>query len=403
MSRPSDRSVTGLLAVALVSIAMLMASLGQMVVGALAPLLREDLRLSAADIGLLGTTMFGAAAAWSLVAGRLTDRFGGRSQIVALYLLVAGSLGLMAAARSAVTLFAAMVLGGLALASQNPATNQLIARYAPLDVQPRLLATKQTGAQLAGVVAGILPAAAVLTGWRVPLVLLAAAAAMLAVISHRWLPSDSGGWQRGVAVPSGPRPSLQRPLTLFAALMGTGVGASVTYLPLYAFDALSLSASLAGNVLAYLAVVGALALLPWVRFAARIGAPSLVLTLMAGLAAVAIAVILAASQIAGWLLWPGLTLLGMTYTTWLAVAMLAIVRARPREGSGRLSGVVLIGFFTGMTLGPATFGQLVHRASYGVALLLVSALFAVGAGVAALSHRQVVTRDVDTTPPAPQM
>ncbi len=382
---------------------MLTASLGQMVVGALAPLLREDLRLSAADIGLLGTTMFGAAAAWSLVAGRLTDRFGGRSQIVALYLLVTGSLCLMAAARSAVTLYAAMVLGGLALASQNPATNQLIARHAPLDVQPRLLATKQTGAQLAGVVAGILPAAAVLTGWRVPLVLLAASAAMLAVLSHRRLPSDSGGWQRGVAVATGPPPPLQRPLTLFAALMGTGVGAAVTYLPLYAFDALSLSASLAGSVLAYLAVVGALALFPWVRLAARIDAPSLVLTLMAGLAAVAIAVILAASQIVGWLLWPGLTLLGMTYTTWLAVAMLAIVRARPQEGSGRLSGVVLIGFFVGMTLGPAAFGQLVHRASYGVALLLVAALFAAGAGVAALSHRQVVTRDVDTTPPAPQM
>lgn len=279
----------------------------------------------------------------------------------------------------------------------------MIARHAPLDVQPRLLATKQTGAQLAGVVAGVLPAAAVLTGWRTPLVLLAASTAMLAVLSHRRLPSDSGSWQCKLALATGSPPPVQRPLTLFAALMGMGVGAAVTYLPLYAFDTLALSASLAGSVLAYLAVVGALALFAWVRLAARIDAPSLVLSLMAGLAAVAVTMILAASRIAGWLLWPGLTLLGMTYTTWLAVAMLAIVRARPREGSGRLSGVVLIGFFVGMTLGPAGFGQLVHCTSYGAALLLVSALFATGAGVAARNHRQVVARHGSSTPPAPPM
>lgn len=368
----------------LLVVAMLAASFGQMALGALAPVLRAELGLGVGEFGVFGTIMFGSAALWSPIAGRLSDRFGGRSQLVLLYTMVAASWAAMAAAHGRELLAVSMALGGIALAASNPATNELIASHGRGPGQPRLLAWKQGGAQLAGAAAGLLPAAAALGGWRAALWVLAAAAALGAVLSQRLLPSHEFTPREASEMTQG-RLNRSRTalLSLYAVAMGTAASGLITYLPLYGYEIVGLSATLAGGVTTVLAVVGFLALFGWIRLAARTLFPTRLLVVMSGMATVAAAAVLLAGRVGPALLWPALFFLGLTYTTWLAVAMLTVVRSSGDGRSGRVSGKVLLAFFIGMTIGPTVFAWLTSTASYSPALMVVALLFLAASAVAA--------------------
>ncbi|HUG86800.1 MAG TPA: hypothetical protein VMM13_19680, partial [Euzebya sp.] len=109
---------------------------------------------------------------------------------------------------------------------------------------------------------------------------------------------------------------------------------------------------------------------------------ALAVTAMASTAAIGLA-----SPSAVPLVWLGAVLAGAGAASWNAVAMLAIIRGTDHTTAGRVSGIVVLGFYGGFVVGPTLFGALVDAAdSYtpGWGLVLVVFCVALGASLSAL-------------------
>jgi len=98
---------------------------------------------------------------------------------------------------------------------------------------------------------------------------------------------------------------------------------------------------------------------------------------------VAALAIWSASEVGPLLLWVGAVAAGAGAFAWNAVVMLAAVTGAEARHAGRASGVVHLGFLSGLALGPVTFGFVVDTSgTYAFAWGGVAALFALGALVA---------------------
>ncbi|OJF09751.1 hypothetical protein BG844_35860 [Couchioplanes caeruleus subsp. caeruleus] len=357
---------------------------------ALAPLFADDLRLDRAAVGLLITTTFAVAAAVSLVAGRVVDLAGPRRSLLVLAAAVAVALVAASFAPGYAWLLAALAVAGMAQALANPATNVLVAAVVPGPHRGTAIGIKQSGVQLAAFAAGVvLPVLGAAVGWQAAL-RWSAVVPLGLLITVMWLvprdkrPAGGGSWWRW----SRPSPWLAR-LMGYSLLLGTGLAAVNTYLPLYAAQGLSLGAGAAGAVLAVFGVSGLVARIGWARVADGMADVTAALRWLS-LAAAGFAVLVClAAPVWTPLIWLGTVGVGGSATAANAVSMLAVVR---RGGAtGHASGLVSLGFFTGFVLGPTLFGLLADAGGYGPAWLAVAAVFLASAGVALrVSDRRAV-------------
>ena len=116
----------------------------------------------------------------------------------------------------------------------------------------------------------------------------------------------------------------------------------------------------------------------WGRMAEAVFGTDRSLRIMAALG-VGAAVILVFSEAASWLVWPGAALTGLSVSSWNTVGMLAVIEEVPVTLAGRGSGVVLLGFLTGLGLGAPLMGWSVDvSGSYRPGWSVVGALFVVG-------------------------
>ena len=69
--------------------------------------------------------------------------------------------------------------------------------------------------------------------------------------------------------------------------------------------------------------------------------------------------LLATPWVGAWLPWPSTVLNAVGIAAWNAVAMLAIIVTVPRLQAGRASGVVMLGFLGGLSLGAPAAGWIV--------------------------------------------
>src|SRR5690606_27064286 len=103
------------------------------------------------------------------------------------------------------------------------------------------------------------------------------------------------------------------------------------------------------------------------------------------LAAAAVVLLLAATGVGSWLLWPAVALAGISLPGWYAVTLMAGVAESERASVGRASGLVLVGYMTGYTLGPVVAGAVLDAGGTyaalwtGCGLLYVTALLLVAA------------------------
>jgi predicted MFS family arabinose efflux permease len=181
----------------------------------------------------------------------------------------------------------------------------------------------------------------------------------------------------------------------FSLLLGTGLAAVNTYLPLYASQQLGLAGAAAGSVLACFGVAGLVARVLWTRVADGLAEVTGALWwLSLGAAGCALLLPLAAGQ-GTWLVWAGAVGVGATATGANAVSMLAVVRrgAASRDtATGHASALVSLGFFGGFVVGPIGVGLLADWAGWGVAWMGVAIAFAGAAAVGAvLSLRRLAT------------
>lgn len=353
----------------------------------LAPLITEDLDLTRSGFGVLATCVFVGGGATSVWAGRIVDRLGGRSTLLLLYVLTSLTVALLAVAPSYGWLLVAATIAGLPGALSNPVTNQVISAIVPSGRRGLLIGFKQSGAQIAQVAGGlVLPALAISVGWR-------GAGFALALLP---LLGVAATWHLVPARPGRPVPlvagvlELRGPityLTAYALLMSLGAAAVLTYLPLFAYDALGFSLPAAGVIASSGAVAGFLGRVLWARAAERWVPPAVGLVMIAA-GSVAAAAALVAAPSAPWMVWPGAVVFGATGGAWSSVAMVALLDEVEPAVAGRASGVVLLGFYGGFIAGPIVFGATADRSgTYGVGWSLVGLVFLGAVGVAAAWQR----------------
>lgn len=353
-------------------------------IAALAPFLVADLGLSRAALGGLITVSFTVAAAGSLVAGHLVDVVGARIGLCALCAIVVVSLW-TASAGAYAWLAAALAVTGLGQALANPATNVLVASAVPAGKRGSAIGIKQGGIQLAAFVAGLaLPPAAAAAGWVTALRVSTVVPIAVAVAAHRLVPS------RGPARP-GRRWRWSMPdrwlawLIGYSLLLGAGLSALNTYLPLYANQRLGFGTAAAGALLAAFGVTGLAARILWGRWADRASVVTVALPWLSGAGVGGTALVWLAGVTWPGLVWVGAVVVGGSATAANAVSMLAVVLRGTATGAA--SGLVAMGYFAGFATGPTLFGMVADSAGWSFTWPLVGAVFA-AAVLAALPVRR---------------
>ncbi len=371
---------------ATLTLAMAMGSIMQFSLGVFGPLIMTDLDITRTTFGALNTSYFAVGAIASPLVGRLVDKVGGYPLLIGLFLIVGISFAGMALSPDLVWLWLAVALAGTANALMNPVTNELIATRLQPGKQGIITGLKQSGVQVSTFAAGtVLPPIAIVLGWRAAagLIAVVSLASILSTSTARLTQSPESVAEKGV-----PRPVPLRGfvswLMAYALLMGIGVSSFFTYLPLYAVETLGMSITAGGAAVGLIGFIGIFSRVAWGRRAELVPRPQQTLALIAAVAALSQSVLWAASLGATWLIWVAAIGLGASAAAWNVVGMLAVVRRFQGQGTGHASGVVLLGFFIGLTIAPVTVGASVDRTdSYGLAWAVVTGAFALAAVIAA--------------------
>ena len=360
-----------------------------------------DLDLSRAELGFIGAINTATGALSAPFTGRLTDRIG--AWMAAITGMCIGSLGMavMALSPNAAVLSLSALISGIPQGWGNPATNALIAERVAPGAQGTITGIKQSGVQFGVFLSGFtLPTLALWSGWRGSAWVYCAAFAIGAVATAVLLPRHPNGFVGTLASPPSPQmeagtisgrgnenpqaaagsggivdtaekgvgteaPSTIDPWILrlagYALLMGMAGGAIGRFFPLWAEEAIGLSTTRAGLLVALTGLLGIGARIVAGRVAETIISPQRLLRILAGLGG-AYAVMLVLTPILGpWLLWPGTVFNAVGIGAWNAVAMLAIIMVVPRALAGRASGIVMFGFLGGLSISSPLTGWVVDE------------------------------------------
>ncbi|CAA9350552.1 MAG: hypothetical protein AVDCRST_MAG07-2975 [uncultured Frankineae bacterium] len=356
--------------------------------------------LFAAELGVGATAAGAVVSAFALMrllsglaAGRLVDRVGERSALLAGLLVVAVSSVLAGLAASFPQLLVLRGIGGVGSAVFTIASTSLLLRVAAAAQRGRTQSVYRGGFLLGGIVGPAFGGAVLGVSLRAPFFLYAGTLLLAALAAATLLPrppqeelttqvapgvGEDDGLPRGV-VPEPPRTSLRTALaspTYRAALAGNfAVGFSVlgvrsTVVPLLVVQGLGLGPGWIGAAFTLSAVVQGVLLLPAGRAVDEIGRRPALLT--GGLLAAASLVGLAfATGPVGLLLATALFAAGAAL---LGVAPAAMVGDVVEGRGGTAVAVWQMSSDLGSVVGPLAAGLLIDRGSFSLALLVSAAV-----------------------------
>ncbi len=386
MTLPLQARASPLLVAALVW-TMVFSTIQLYTIAVLASEIRQDLGISRAQIGLIGAANTGVGALLSPVVGRFIDGIGAKRGAVAV--LAGGGLGMLATAAAPTygAMLAASVVAGLAQSGGNPSTNKLIALHVRPGARGAITGVKQSGVTLALFLCGLtLPGSSSLFGWRTAVAAYGLISLALALVAWVRLPGDIvDGAPAAVRDRRAPLDGFVFRIALYGFLMGVVTAGILRFLPLYAEEELGYSETVAGLAAAVVGLAGIVARITWGRLAENRVGTRAALVVLAALAATTTVLLAVAPTVGAWLLWPIALLTAFSAVAWNAVGNLAIIRGVGIEAAGRATGVLLLGFLMGLTIGAPMVGAIVDatdRYPVAWAVLLVTAL-AAGATVLA--------------------
>jgi MFS family permease len=357
--------------------------------GVLASDLIGEFDLDRWQIGILLTANGFTGALLSPLFGRLTDRMGSVKSVIFTLLLAMAAMTLIAIAPTYAILFAAAVLYGIPNGWANPSTNALVVDNVVAGARGVITGIKQSGVQMGSFLGGLLlPRIASATNWRV------AFAAFLVFPAAGLV----GMWRRpqilrshfNGAGPKSPVPTVVRWIAVYGTLIGLGVSATTTFLPLFAEESEGWTTAQAGLLIAGVGLVGVAARITWGSASERWLGHGRTLRLLAVQSAAAAGLLgLASADVApSWVLVPAALLLGAGGVAWNAVGMLAVMDYSAPELVGRGTGIIMFGFLTGIGVGPPLMGLSVDRlGAYTPGWMVIVLLFLAGAIVAGQVHR----------------
>lgn len=346
----------------------------QYTLGVLAPAFTTELGLSRLGLGGITATYYLTAALASSTLGHRVGLISSRAGTFLLFGLSASACLFAAALATAWALFLAAGIAGIAAGLSNPVTNIVIAARA--GRRGALVGIKQAGVQLAAVLVGIgLPPLAAGFGWRAAMVLLALILLSIGLGLTAAVPLGgpygSADTDRRAALPRA-----VRWLCGYAFFMGAGVATLTTYLVLFAHEQIALTAGTAGLLLATLGFAGGVSRVVSSVLAERGQRLGLWMGCAAGVAVLGVALL--ASTTNPLIVWIGVGIIGMSGAAWNGVVMLAVLRISSAHQAGHATGVVLTGFFAGLSLAPPLFGAIVDATqNYTYGWLLTGSCFAV--------------------------
>lgn len=328
----------------------------------LATFIIDDLGITRAQLGWTVGVYSIVSAAASPFVGRVTDRIGARRAMLSAFGFSAAGFVFVAASTTLPTLLAASAVVAVGQALANPSTNKMIGQEFPPGRRGLVTGFKQSGVQAGTFVAGVsFPVLAERLGWRgVPLILVAV---ILGLFSLGWLalPTAEDGApaarRRGAA---GRLPQATYWTAAFAFLMGAGGSPVFSFLPLYGTEALGVSEATAGLVVGVTGLVGMGSRIGWSIFAERDGDFPKTMLIVSLLSIVAGVLTVSAQYVGLWMLWAASVVGFLSISGWNSVAMLSVI-SEAGEKAGRASGVVLMGFLTGLAISPPVFGWSVDR------------------------------------------
>lgn len=323
-----------------------------------APLI-DDVGMSRAELGILGSINTLTGAVTAPLTGRVVDKLGPVRSVVGSLILAAAGMAGLAIAPNLGWMAVAAVIGGIPQGSTNPATNSLISARVEPGRRGTLTGIKQSGVTLAGFLAGItLPGLDGLVGWRGACWVYAAAFALTAVAVQVLLTSDrifSPTTTHSTASKGGPLPSVVWWIAAYGFLMGLSSGAIGRFLPLFSEESLGFSTQVAGLIAALGGLCGMVARIVAARLAEHRVAPTRLLVILSIVGAGFGLVLVATTAATRNLIWLAPPLSAIGTNAWNAVAMMAIIMFVTQRQAGRASGIVMFGFLGGLAIaGPIT-------------------------------------------------
>lgn len=346
----------------------------------------DDLDLSRAQLGLVGSVNTAVGALSAPATGRLTDRIGPRRSVVTVLVLSAAGMALMAGARNVWLLVGAALVSGLPQGWGNPATNSLIATRVDSGRRGGVTGIKQSGVTLGVFLSGAtLPLLEAPWGWRGACLGFAVAFTILAVAVQLTLgpdaptrsPADAeAATDQGDATERARLDPFVWRLALFALLMGTAGGAIGRFFPLFAEESLGFSLGVAGLLTAAGGLLGMGARVYVGRLAEDRIAPTRLLSILAIVGTIYCVLLAVVTSGTRGLLYLSPPLSAVGIAAWNAVAMLAIIMYFSTGQAGRASGIVMLGFLGGLSVSAPIAGYAVDRTGEYWPVWVVAAVLA---------------------------
>lgn len=418
MKGRADGGRWGLLA--LVTGAHTASAVSVLAVAPLAPLLRDDLGLTRAQIGLFLPSVYLGGVLMSLPAGWLTERLGGRRTLAGGLLLTSLAVGLAAWAPRFSAMLGALFLAGLGFAVVNPTTGKAIIERFPVSERGLAMGVKQTGLTLGGVTAALtLPALALAWGWRVAL----AAAAATSLLGAALAAAGLRAHETSRATPAAEPPRFAEVMQYFArpsfiVLLCCGLGLSVTqssvltYLALFARESLGMSVVAGGGLLAAAQAGGTLGRIGWGVVSDRLFGgrrrPGLIINSLLGAAACLF--FASGAALPGPMVAVTAIIAGIGAFGWVGLYLALAAEVGGTRHVGLLTGVAVACSWSGVLVGPPLFGLLLEATgSYHwpwLALAVTGVVAAVAlhliprpreapvvpAGDSSLAHKYIISR-----------
>ena len=387
-------AVTGGRRVAFVGLlftAMGAATLAAPALSILATFIIDDLSISRSLLGWIIATNVILAAVLSPITGRITDRIGGKAALVSVFVIAAISFAVFGFTPVVAALFIASAIAAVGQSGANPSTNKLIGEDLPPGERGVTTGIKQSGVQAAITVAGlVLPTIAIAFGWRVAM-LTVTALPVLGVLATLVVIPKSAHRAASRHDPAGILPPSIPWLASYGLIMGVA-GAATFFIPLFAEESLGLDPRIGGLAVTAVGFTAFAARILWARRAERRSEFLGSLGTIAVLAVFASALLLASSGWT-WLLWPGAVLTGASSSAWNSVGMLAVIN-EAGAATGRASGFVLLGFLTGLGIGPPIYGATIDATgSYTLMWLISIAAAAVAVGLVWVWRRTAASHE----------